>query len=191
MPASGTTEEEYWKDDFRPLQDSAKAVTAALKADETSSESDLYRRLASTSSAASTQQPSWTGSEPTSQPHAYHANKDNDKTATLTLKHVSSKPLPEILDQAKRGMQRTSFMGVLPALGWGYLTVDASIFVFSLESDSTGNPETLLSFENPRKQSILAAQLVKPRPGTLNRELSNVVGGSWVSHFVLLSMNGN
>lgn len=162
-----TTMEEYWKDDFRPLQDSGKAVLAALKADETSPESDLYRRLANIGTTSSFQQ-SPPSSEPHSEPHGYHndlATGAARKTTTFTLKHVDSRPLPDILVQAKQRMQRSTFMGVLAALGWGYLTVDETIYVFSLDSDSTGEPKTLLSFRNPRKQSIIAAQLVKPRPG--------------------------
>ena len=160
-----TMMEEYWKDDFRPLKDTALAVNAALKADETSPESDLYRRLAN-SGTASTPQQSYASDEAASQPHAYHYEAGN---TTLTLKHDSTRPLPAILQDAKKRMKRTSFMGVLSALGWAYMTVDNVIYLFSLESNATGAPETLLSFDNPRKQSILAAQLVKPRTGMWQR----------------------
>lgn len=158
-----TMMEEYWKDDFRPLKDTALAVNAALKADETSPESDLYRRLANTGSGGtSQQQQTYTADEAYAQPHAYHYEKSN---TTLTLKHDSTRPLPGLIEDAKKRMKRTTFMGVLSALGWAYMTVDSVIYIFSLESNTTGAPETLLSFENPRNQSILAAQLVKPRPG--------------------------
>ena len=156
-----TMMEEYWKDDFRPLRDMALEVNAALKSDEASPESDLYRRLANSGTSGTVHQ-SYASDEAFAQPHAYHYEKSN---TTLTLKHDSTRPLPGIIEDAKKRMKRTSFMGVLPALGWAYMTVDDVIYLFSLESDATGSPETLLSFENPRKQSILAAQLVKPRPG--------------------------
>ena len=158
--------EEYWKDDFRPLRDSAKQIKDALIEDEKSQESDLYRRLASTRKDGSSQQ-SLRGTEiPVSYPHAYHGDVDaKGMPPALLAQHTSSFPLPDILVRAKQGTKRTMFMGVLPALSWGYMAVDSTIYVFSLDWRNTGTPETLLSFENPRKQSILAAQLVKPRPG--------------------------
>lgn len=162
-----TTMDEYWKDDFRPLRDSAKQITEALIEDEKSQESDLYRRLASTRKDGSSQSTLRGTDMPVSHPHAYHGDVDpKGMPPALFAEHVSSFPLPDILVQAKQGMKRTMFMGVLPALSWGYMTVDYTIYVFSLDWRTTGNPETLLSFENPRKQSILAAQVVKPRPGT-------------------------
>lgn len=160
------TMEDYWKDDFRPLQDSAQAVTEALKKDEISSESDLYRRLASGNDRSMLPQPTGGSMEPISQPHAYHYEGKQAKTTALTLKHTASRPLPEFLQQALQQTQRTSFMGVLPLLGWGYMTVDHTIYVFSFESDSEGKPTVLLSFANSRNQSILAAQAVKVRKGT-------------------------
>lgn len=162
MAPTGATMEEYWQDDFRPLNDASKAVMEALKYDETSPESDLYRRLASSGNAS---QQSWNSAEPYAQAHAYHNEAGESKPVTLKVEHVSSRPLPDILMQAKKGVHRSTFMGVLPPLGWGYMTADATIFVFSLNSDATGAPETVLSFENPRKQSIIGAHLVKPRPG--------------------------
>ena len=83
----------------------------------------------------------------------------------LFAEKVDTFPLPDILNQAKQGVKRTMFMGVLPALSWGYMAADSMLYVFSLDWKASGSPETLLSFSNPRNQSILTAQLVKPRPG--------------------------
>lgn len=163
-----TTLDNYWKDDFRPLQDSAHALTEALKKDEASADADLYRRLASGNDNTMLPQQPRSSMEPIPQPHAYHYEGKHPKTTALTLKHKASRPLPDILQQALRQVQRTTFMGVLPALSWGYLTVDHTIYVFSFDLDSEGNPKVLLSFNNPRNQSILAAQIVKPRKGTLH-----------------------
>lgn len=166
MPPPLTIVEEYWKDDFRPLRDSAKQITEALIEDEKSQESDLYRRMASTRKDGSSQQTLRGTDLPVSHPHAYHSDVDpKGMPPALFAQHVSSFPLPDILVRAKQGMKRTLFMGVLPALSWGYLAVDCTIYIFSLDWRATGAPDTLLSFENPRKQSILAAQLVKPRRG--------------------------
>lgn len=158
--------EEYWKDDFRPLRDSAKQITQAMIADEKAQESDLYRRIASTRKDGSSQQTLRGNDLPVSHWHAYHSDIDEKgMPPALFAQHVSSFPLPDILMQAKQRVKHTMFMGVLPALSWGYLAVDSTIYLFSLDWRTTGTPETLLSYVNPRGQSILAAQLVKPRPG--------------------------
>jgi hypothetical protein len=46
--------EDYWKDDFVPLQAANKAVLAALRADEEAPDADLYRRIISTSTIVTT-----------------------------------------------------------------------------------------------------------------------------------------
>jgi hypothetical protein len=158
------TPEDYWKDDFRPLSDASKAIQDALEGDEKSTESDLYRRLHAKGYSSPRL---WSTTESYSHENAYHNNLDDPYPVTLTVEHTSSRPLPDVVMQAKKQVVRGSFMGVLPALGWGYMTVDKTIFVFSLQSDAMDGPETLLSFTNPGKEIIMSAQLVKPRPGTI------------------------
>jgi hypothetical protein len=167
--------EDYWKDDFRPLQEAAAAVTAALQADEASPDADLYRRLAtpttssSSSSSSSSSHTATTGG--VAQGHAYHQaepkpGSSSSNATSPQWKHKASRPLPALLVAALHTVQRTTYMGLLPATGWAYVTVDEHLYLVTLGGSSgTAEPKVLLSFTNPRKQSILACQIVAPRKG--------------------------
>jgi hypothetical protein len=162
--------EDYWKDDFRPLQEAAAAVTAALQADEASPDADLYRRLATpttTSGSSSSSNAATAGG--VAQGHAYHQAAPQGGNATSPQwKHKASRPLPALLVAALHTVQRTTYMGLLPATGWAYVTVDEHLYLVTLggnHGSGTAEPKVLLSFTNPRKQSILACQIVAPRKG--------------------------
>ena len=159
--------EDFWKDDYRPLQWAGKAILQALRDDENAPDADLYRRLTQSSenshlyfksnmslprdrsSAATIVSPSSVSEHALSLP-------------TISLKHRQSLPLPPMLTDALNQVKTCSFMGLLLPVSMAWMTVDERLFLFSSEDPSQGK---IQCFENPRKQPILTVALVKPKQG--------------------------
>ena len=83
--ASQSQQNQYWRDDFRPLRDAGKNVLQMLRRDETSVHADLYRRIMSTNQVGRsnrTSSASRTGNDADSNPaHRYFPSYDSDDTA--------------------------------------------------------------------------------------------------------------
>ncbi|MGK3755701.1 MAG: hypothetical protein ACI8RD_008011 [Bacillariaceae sp.] len=75
---------QYWRDDFRPLRDAGKNVLQMLRRDETSVHADLYRRIMSTNQvgrSSRTSSASRTGNDADSNPAHRYFPYDSDDTS--------------------------------------------------------------------------------------------------------------
>jgi hypothetical protein len=82
--ASQSQQNQYWRDDFRPLRDAGKNILQMLRRDETSVHADLYRRIMSTNQvgrSSRTSSASRTGNDADSNPAHRYFPYDNDDTA--------------------------------------------------------------------------------------------------------------
>lgn len=139
----------YWNDDFTPLEAAGKAVLAALRSDEAAPDADLYRRIVSSGSGS----------------HLYYPT--DPKFPGATMKHIRSAPLPPYLAQQLQTTRVSSLMGLLPEADLVWMSVDEKLFIWS--SNTAGVPggmEDFCSFTVPTGQCIVSVGLVKPKKGT-------------------------
>jgi hypothetical protein len=136
--------EAYWQDDFKPLEAAGKAVLAALRADETASDADLYRRIISSGPGS----------------HLYFDSKE-------TMVHRRTVPLPPYLQQQLKSTRMAVLMGLFPEANFVWMTVDDKLFLWSsdIASGAPGGMEDFCSFAVPTGQCVVSVGLVKPKKG--------------------------
>jgi hypothetical protein len=149
------TEDEYWKDDFRPLQASGKLILKALREDESAPDADLYRRITNTSSASQRDH------------HYFFDDSDSSKgaAALYQMEHERSVPVPPLLTNQLKTAKKQSLMGLFPEAQLAWMTVDEKLFLWSSASGS--NPTDFLNFEVPSHREIVSVGLVPPKKGAL------------------------
>lgn len=144
--------EDYWKDDFVPLQAAGREILQQLRNDESAADADLYRRLS-------------TGQ------HLYFDTADN-AFDRVQLQHVQSEPLPPLLSQALAGVKAHSFMGLLAPIHMAWMSVDETLYLWPY-----GHASGFWTYQVPSGQAIMSVGLVPPTAGTRNKEERGDVEG--------------
>jgi nuclear pore complex protein Nup155 len=159
--------EEYWNDDFTPLQAAGQAVLHALREDEAAPDADLYRRITHSGSGS----------------HLYFAEQSNvggggsnggassgastgPTPPVVSMKHIRSVPLPKFLEEKLRTTQSHSLMGLLSQAKLAWMSVDHTVYLWSFHATETANGSTFCSFAVPSGQPVVAVGLVRPKKGT-------------------------
>jgi hypothetical protein len=140
----------FWDDDFAPLKLAGRDILKTLRRDETSPHGDLYRRILSSASSASS-------SSAEALPN-HHYFPDGKWT------HSQSVPLPTFLQDKLAKATMGSLMGLFPQAQLAWMTVDATIYLWSYNSAASAEQEFFL-FEVPSKQPIVSAGLAAPKHG--------------------------
>ena len=102
--ASGGTanedwQQQYWKDDFVPLQVAGKSILQALRQDEAAPDADLYRRITHSNASASN---SATASYPENNPSHRYFVEDNTPPANPTTPTANGSGMP-LMGQSPAG----------------------------------------------------------------------------------------
>jgi len=106
MTTTKSSIEQYWKDDFIPLEAAGKVILRELREDE--AQGDLHRRILSRGS------------------HLYSSSNSD-------FKHAQSIPLPQQLMDETRKVKTSLFMGILPEANLAWMSVDHKLFLWSFE----------------------------------------------------------
>lgn len=106
MNVNKSSIEQYWKDDFAPLQSAGKIILHELREDE--AEGDVHRRIVSNGT------------------HSYFLSE-------TAFKHVQSSPLPQQLDEEVRKVQHSLEMGIFAEGKLAWMIVDHKLFLWSVE----------------------------------------------------------
>jgi hypothetical protein len=131
-----STIENYWKDDFLPLETAGKAILRELREDEAAG--DLHRRMLG----------SGTGS------HLYFMSQ-------AAFQHERSIPLPPHLAKQLHTVKRSLLMGILPVADLSWMSVDHKLFLWSFDDEID-----FLDLEITSKQCIVSVGIAKPKKGT-------------------------
>jgi Nup133 N terminal like len=158
-----TNLQQFWRDDYAPLQLAGEQVLRCLREDETSPDADLYRRIATSSSVAvsatstaattaTSDVGSFSGYRLASSASSASSSADNNggtdaagtalASATTTLVsprlvHVKSIPLPPALRDALQAAKNHTFLGLLAPAQLGWLSVDDTLALWKLPSPSS------------------------------------------------------
>jgi Nup133 N terminal like len=152
----------FWEDDFAPLKFAGKDVLKALRQDEASPHGDLYRRILSSSSASSV------SSVSSPSPSSSEAHPNHHYFADGKWTHGQSIPIPTYLHDQLAKTTMGTLMGLFPEAHLAWMTIDATIYLWSYDSSSPSEQEFLF-FEVPSKQPIVSAGLAPPKPGKFRR----------------------
>jgi hypothetical protein len=156
----------FLANDFYPLKHAHNAIMAALRADESTPDADLYRRIASNSSNDSSQ----------NQCHLYrsaginpegHARQGTDAGDTHnTVHHENSIPLPPYLTNIIKETKLSSLMGMLPQGNMVWVSVDDALYIWEYGSLNGGRKkEDFVCFQVPSGQCVVSVGIVTPKPG--------------------------
>jgi Nup133 N terminal like len=156
--------QQFWRDDYAPLQLAGEQVLLCLREDETSPDADLYRRIATSSSSVAVSATStsatttgdvgsFSGYRLASSASSASSSADGNgrngaagtalaspPTTTLVsprLVHVKSIPLPAALRDALQAAQNHTFLGLLAPAQLGWLSVDDTLALWKLPSPSS------------------------------------------------------
>jgi nuclear pore complex protein Nup155 len=171
--------DEYWKDDFAPLQAAGHAVLKALREDEDAPDADLYRRISNSGSGSHLYFPATaaTASSTTSSTTitasteaATSTNKNGTSapppTPTVTMSHLRSIPLPPYLAQELKTTKSHSLMGLLSEARLAWMSVDSKVFLWSFHSTATADQgSSFCCFQVPSGQCVIACGLMRPKKG--------------------------
>lgn len=155
--SSGTSLQDFWLDDYAPLQWAGTQVLACLRDDEAAPNADLYRRISgasgnrntsnSTSHGSTAATTSTSSSVAAGQP-AYEPNLSTTGSGGILhspsrlvvpqLRHLKSVALPEPLQDALRTASRHSFMGLLPGAHLAWLSVDDALWLWGVGGAISG-----------------------------------------------------
>lgn len=185
--------EEFWKDDFRPLQWAGKSILQAMREDEEATDADLYRRLtqsqegshlyfqsetpssSSTTTNDSSMANGWgglggsgnvtpRGGGGLSSPFTSNSARNTSKTAPPLVSLKHRKSLP-LPSMLTEALKQVRTSSFMGLL----LPVEMAWMTVDeklfLFSSEDPSQGMIQCFENPRKQPILAVALVKPRKG--------------------------
>ena len=163
-----SAEEEYWKDDFRPLQASGKLVLQALREDEAAPDADLYRRITNVSSAS--QRDHHYFLDPSSSSGDGNGTTTNSTSSAplYQMEHERSVPVPPLLTNQLKTAKKQSLMGLFPEAQLAWMTVDEKLFLWSTSAGASGsNPTDFLHFQVPSSshREIVSVGLVPPKKG--------------------------
>ena len=175
----------FLSNDFYPLNQAHNAVLAALRADESAPDADLYRRIASnsdgqghlyrtldsngqhenvnTNANANVPEP-FNGimSSPKPTADAHHA----DAHVYNALRHANSIPLPPYLTNIIKETKLSSLMGILPEGNMVWVSVDDSLYLWEYGSLNGGRKkEDFVCFRVPSGQCVVSVGIVKPKAG--------------------------
>jgi nuclear pore complex protein Nup155 len=173
--------EDYWNDDFTPLQAAGQAVLHALREDEAAPDADLYRKITHSGSGShlyfSSQSNGGSGG---SNGGASSGASTGPTPPVVSMKHIRSVPLPKFLEEKFRTTHSHSLMGLLSQAKLAWMSVDHTVYLWSFHATETANGygygSTFCSFAVPSGQPVVAVGLVRPKKGT--NELVFVVGVS-------------
>ena len=187
--ASLSASDPFVTNDFFPLNQASNAVLAALRADESSPDADLYRRIASSSNSSTAAAPYSTNGN-NNQGHLYNTNATTTNSTTNsntnsntnattnttkaeihnTIHHENSIPLPPYLTNIIKETKLSSLMGILPQGNMVWVSVDDSLYIWEYGQGSLhghGNKkEDFVCFQVPSGQCVVSVGIVKPKPGT-------------------------
>jgi nuclear pore complex protein Nup155 len=170
--------EEYWNDDFTPLQAAGQAVLHALREDEAAPDADLYRKITHSGSGSHlyfSAQSSNGGSMSGGSNGGASSNASTGPTPpVVSMKHIRSVPLPKFLEEKLRTTKSHSLMGLLSHAKLAWMSVDHTVYLWSFHATETANGSTFCSFAVPSGQPVVAVGLVRPKKGT-----TSVVGVCW------------
>jgi nuclear pore complex protein Nup155 len=184
--------EDYWNDDFTPLQAAGQAVLHALREDEAAPDADLYRRITHSGSGSHLYFAAQSnggggggggGSSGGASSGASRASTSSGPTPpVVTMKHIRSVPLPKFLEEKLRTTKSHSLMGLLSPAKLAWMSVDHTVYLWSFHATETANGSTFCSFAVPSGQSVVAVGLVRPKKGAnelvcLLHVVGDVVGG--------------
>ena len=185
--------EEYWNDDFTPLQAAGQAVLHALREDEAAPDADLYRKITHSGSGShlyfSAQSNGGSGSGGSANGGALSNASTGPTPPVVSMKHIRSVPLPKFLEEKLRTTQSHSLMGLLSHAKLAWMSVDHTVYLWSFHATETANGSTFCSFAVPSGQPVVAVGLVRPKKGTNHMtDCYSVVGVVVVVVVVVLSM---
>ena len=191
---SGPAQDQYWKDDFRPLRDAGKEVLKMLRRDETSVHGDLYRRIMSTNpggrigignGAIGGSTIAATTSADSNPAHRYFPSeeaesnssnngKDADIDVAGPIKHNQTIPLPPYLLEVRSKAKVSILMGLFPEAELAWMTTDDTVYLWTYHQN-TGNANGIrsggaaenqfLEFKVPSRQPIISVGLAPPKKG--------------------------
>lgn len=133
--------EQFWKDDFVPLEKAGKVILHELREDE--AEGDVHRRLVSHGS------------------HKYFLSKS-------AFQHVQSSPLPPQLEEEIKKVRHSLEMGVFSEAKLAWLVIDHKLFLWCIEDEQdfmnveVQSGQTIVSagLAPPKKGMILKQHLI-------------------------------
>lgn len=176
----------YLSNDFYPLKQAHDAVIAALRADESAPDSDLYKRITSVSPASENRDHLYKvlwddetkGRGDSSNLDGHDQTKFGPSFATSnisdadhyhnTLSLKNSIPLPPYLRNIIRETKLSSLMGILPHGNMVWVSVDDSLYLWeygSLTHGGGSDKEDFVCFRVPSGQCVVSVGLVKPKRG--------------------------
>jgi nuclear pore complex protein Nup155 len=163
--------EDYWKDDFSPLQAAGQAVLSALREDEAAPDADLYRRITHSGSGShlyfSAQSNGGSGSNGASNGSRSPRSPSTGPTPpVVAMKHIRSVPLPKFLEEKLQTTKSHSLMGLLSHAKLAWMSVDHTVYLWSFHATENANGSTFCSFAVPSGQCVVAVGLVRPKKGT-------------------------
>jgi hypothetical protein len=165
--------EDYWNDDFTPLQAAGQAVLHALREDEAAPDADLYRRITHSGSGShlyfSGPSNGGGGIRGGTSSTASSPSSTGPTPPVVTMKHVRSVPLPKFLEEKLRTTKSHSLMGLLSQAKLAWMSVDHTVYLWSFHATETASGSTFCSFAVPSGQSVVAVGLVRPKKGTNER----------------------
>ena len=177
-PSSARPIDEYWNDDFRPLQDAGKGILSMLRRDETSAHGDLYRRIISNTPTTTTTTTTTNNGDVESNPaHHYFTPDQNDST----VQHVETIPLPSGLQEKRKNARISTMMGLFPQGELAWLTVDDTVHLWTYHTSiqrttdrvvGMNSENQILEFQMPSKQPIVSVGLAPPKPGTCSSTIN-------------------
>eukprot|EP01083_Nonionella_stella_P118179 352770_1 len=152
----------FLSNDFYPLQTAHQAIVSALRADESCTNADLYKRMASAGNGSGAMNMNGTsmGGGSGMPGHLYKTLEDgrnnvhgtmngngnnNNSNAIVpqgetnvyhTLQHSNSIPLPQYLSNIIRETKLSSLMGLLPEGNMVWVSVDDALYLWEYGSGS-------------------------------------------------------
>lgn len=142
MAAIKSSIDEYWKNDFSPLEAAGKVILTELREDE--AVGDLHRRILSPGS------------------HLYF-NSSND------FSHQRSIPLPPHLEKEVKSVKVSLLMGLLPEINLAWMSVDHKLFLWSIDDENenfmdleikSGQCIVSVGLAPPKKGTYLVGSLI-------------------------------
>jgi hypothetical protein len=178
----------YLSNDFFPLNQAHNTVIAALRAEEASTDADLYRRIASDSASGtdegrghlyrSLEKDGTNGASPRGEKEgatAVGAGGTASVTCDVhpTLAHSQSIPLPNYITKVLKEAKLSSLMGILPEANMVWVSVDDTLYLWDYQRESVGgvgktsnsNADDFVCFKVPSGQCVVSVGLVKPKLG--------------------------
>jgi hypothetical protein len=164
-------------DPFYPLETARNEILAALRADESSPDADLFRRIAHSANSydagAAAVPPQRQGFEYRLAPATAAFLAKTGAAAGFvhgSMEHRQSIPLPSHLAHTLAADTKLfSLMGAFPEAHMVWLSVDNTLYLWEYQAHATigaNGRQDYVAFEVPSGQCIVSVGLVPPKPGT-------------------------